>query len=59
MNLTDEADNAYGGLYSGSVAGHSLKPGWEAALPTRALAFVLAHLIRALIRAGPAITATG
>ena len=26
--LIDEVDNAYGDLYSGSVAGHSLKPGW-------------------------------
>lgn len=26
--LVDEVDNAYGDLYSGSVAGHSLKPGW-------------------------------
>ncbi|MDI1239156.1 MAG: cytosine permease [Polaromonas sp.] len=27
--LIDEVDNAYGDLYSGSVAGHSLKPGWS------------------------------
>ena len=27
--LIDEIDNAYGDLYSGSVAGHSLKPGWS------------------------------
>lgn len=27
--LVDEIDNAYGDLYSGSVAGHSLKPGWS------------------------------
>ncbi|HEY3048683.1 MAG TPA: cytosine permease [Polaromonas sp.] len=27
--LIDEVDNAYGDLYSGSVAGHSLKPGWN------------------------------
>ena len=27
--LVDEVDNAYGDLYSGSVAGHSLKPGWS------------------------------
>ena len=26
--LIDEVDNAYGDLYSGSVAGHSLKPRW-------------------------------
>lgn len=26
--LIDEVDNAYGDVYSGSVAGHSLKPGW-------------------------------
>ena len=27
--LIDEVDNAYGDIYSGSVAGHSLKPGWS------------------------------
>ena len=27
--LIDEVDNAYGDLYSGAVAGHSLKPGWS------------------------------
>ncbi|MFI5446141.1 purine-cytosine permease family protein [Polaromonas sp. UC242_47] len=27
--LIDEVDNAYGDLYSGSVAGHSLKPRWS------------------------------
>ncbi|MFZ3140756.1 purine-cytosine permease family protein [Polaromonas sp.] len=27
--LIEEVDNAYGDLYSGSVAGHSLKPGWS------------------------------
>ena len=27
--LIDEVDNAYGDLYSGSVSGHSLKPGWS------------------------------
>jgi nucleobase:cation symporter-1, NCS1 family len=27
--LVDEVDNAYGDLYSGSVAGHSLNPGWS------------------------------
>jgi nucleobase:cation symporter-1, NCS1 family len=27
--LIDEVDNAYGDLYSGSVAGHSLKPSWS------------------------------
>jgi hypothetical protein len=26
--LIDEVDNAYGDVYSGSVAGHSLLPGW-------------------------------
>jgi purine-cytosine permease-like protein len=26
--LIDEVDNAYGDLYSGAVAGHSLRPGW-------------------------------
>ncbi|MGE0802788.1 MAG: cytosine permease [Lautropia sp.] len=28
--LIDEVDNAYGDLYSGSVASHSLRPGWSA-----------------------------
>ena len=27
--LIDEVDNAYGDLYSGSVAGHSLRPAWS------------------------------
>ena len=27
--LIDEVDNAYGDLYSGAVAGHSLQPGWS------------------------------
>jgi NCS1 family nucleobase:cation symporter-1 len=27
--LIDEVDNAYGDLYSGSVAGHSLQPSWS------------------------------
>ncbi len=27
--LIDEVDNAYGDVYSGSVAGHSLKPAWS------------------------------
>ena len=27
--LIDEVDNAFGDLYSGSVAGHSLQPGWS------------------------------
>lgn len=27
--LIDEVDNAYGDVYSGSVAGHSLRPGWS------------------------------
>lgn len=46
--LIDEVDNAYGDLYSGSVAGHSLKPGWTVrrwgiamALACTALAMVL------------------
>ncbi|MEO7886219.1 MAG: allantoin permease, partial [Polaromonas sp.] len=46
--LIDEVDNAYGDLYSGSVAGHSLKPGWSVrrwgvllALLCTALALVL------------------
>lgn len=29
MILIDEIDNAYGDLYSGSVAGHSLQPRWS------------------------------
>lgn len=46
--LIDEVDNAYGDLYSGSVAGHSLKPAWSVrrwgvglALLCTALALVL------------------
>jgi putative hydroxymethylpyrimidine transporter CytX len=27
--LIDEVDNAYGDVYSGAVAGHSLRPGWS------------------------------
>ena len=27
--LIDEVDNAYGDRYAGSVAGHSLQPGWS------------------------------
>ena len=34
--LIDEVDNAYGDLYSGSVAGHSLAPGWSTRLLGRA-----------------------
>lgn len=46
--LIDEVDNAYGDLYSGAVAGHSLKPGWSVrrwgmalAMLSTALAMVL------------------
>lgn len=46
--LIDEVDNAYGDLYSGAVAGHSLRPGWSVrrwgmalALLSTALATVL------------------
>ena len=46
--LIDEIDNAYGDVYSGSVAGHSLRPGWGVrrwgivlALACTALALVL------------------
>ena len=42
--LIDEVDNAYGDLYSGSVAGHSLKPGWS----IRGWGMVLAVLCTAL-----------
>ena len=42
--LIDEVDNAYGDLYSGSVAGHSLKPGWS----IRRWGMVLAVLCTAL-----------
>lgn len=42
--LIDEVDNAYGDLYSGSVAGHSLKPGWS----VRHWGMVLAVLCTAL-----------
>lgn len=42
--LIDEVDNAYGDLYSGSVAGHSLKPGWS----VRRWGMVLAVLCTAL-----------
>ncbi|MBN9427102.1 MAG: cytosine permease [Burkholderiales bacterium] len=46
--LIDEVDNAYGDLYSGSVAGHSLRPRWSVrrwgiglAIACTALALVL------------------
>ncbi len=42
--LIDEVDNAYGDLYSGSVAGHSLAPGWS----TRRWGVLLALLCTAL-----------
>ena len=42
--LIDEVDNAYGDLYSGSVAGHSLKPVWT----VRRWGMVLAVLSTAL-----------
>ncbi len=42
--LIDEVDNAYGDLYSGSVAGHSLKPAWS----IRRWGMVLAVLCTAL-----------
>ncbi len=42
--LIDEVDNAYGDLYSGSVAGHSLAPGWS----TRLWGVLLAALCAAL-----------
>jgi len=42
--LIDEVDNAYGDLYSGSVAGHSLAPGWT----TRQWGVLLAVLCTAL-----------
>ncbi|HYW57774.1 MAG TPA: cytosine permease [Polaromonas sp.] len=42
--LIDEVDNAYGDLYSGSVAGHSLRPAWS----LRRWGIVLAVLCTAL-----------
>jgi NCS1 family nucleobase:cation symporter-1 len=42
--LVDEVDNAYGDLYSGSVAGHSLQPDWS----VRRWGMVLAVLCTAL-----------
>lgn len=46
--LIDEVDNAYGDVYSGSVAGHSLRPAWSVrrwgislALSCTALALIL------------------
>ena len=42
--LIDEVDNAYGDLYSGSVAGHSLKPAWSVRRWGMALAVVCTAL---------------
>lgn len=42
--LIDEVDNAYGDLYSGSVAGHSLRPGFS----VRQLGLAMAVLCTAL-----------
>jgi putative hydroxymethylpyrimidine transporter CytX len=42
--LIDEVDNAYGDLYSGSVAGHSLKPSWSLRRWGMALAVVCTGL---------------
>lgn len=42
--LIDEVDNAYGDVYSGSVAGHSLRPNWS----VRAWGMALAVLCTAL-----------
>ena len=42
--LIDEVDNAYGDLYSGSVAGHSLKPGWSVRRWSMALAVLCTAL---------------
>lgn len=42
--LIDEVDNAYGDLYAGSVAGHSLRPGWSLRQWGMALAVVCTGL---------------
>ncbi|NDP64005.1 cytosine permease [Polaromonas sp.] len=42
--LIDEVDNAYGDVYSGSVAGHSLKPAWSVRRWGMALAVVCTAL---------------
>ena len=42
--LIDEVDNAYGDVYSGSVAGHSLKPAWSIRRWGMALAVVCTAL---------------
>ena len=42
--LIDEVDNAYGDVYSGSVAGHSLQPGWSVRRWGMALAIVCTAL---------------
>jgi nucleobase:cation symporter-1, NCS1 family len=42
--LIDEVDNAYGDLYSGSVAGHSLRPSWTVRQWGLAMAFVCTAL---------------
>jgi NCS1 family nucleobase:cation symporter-1 len=42
--LIDEVDNAYGDVYSGSVAGHSLQPGWSVRHWGMALAVVCTAL---------------
>ena len=42
--LIDEVDNAYGDVYSGSVAGHSLQPGWSVRRWGMALAVVCTAL---------------
>ena len=42
--LIDEVDNAYGDVYSGAVAGHSLKPSWS----VRQIGIVMAVVCTAL-----------
>lgn len=42
--LIDEVDNAYGDVYSGSVAGHSMKPSWSVRRWGMALAVVCTAL---------------
>ena len=46
--LIDEVDNAYGDVYSGSVAGHSLKPSWSVRRIGMAFAAVCTGLALAL-----------